>query len=489
MRIQPTLLLDGYKADHRRQYPPETTLVYSNFTARASRTPEKAVVAFGFQYFVLEYLMTQFYQEFFQMPKGRLMTQYKRRMDHYLGENMIPTKHLEDLHDLGYLPLHVKALPEGTLVPLRVPMLTIYNTRPEFFWLTNMIETLLSNILWCPITSATTAWRYRKTFEDFAQQTGADREFIAYQAHDFSFRGLTGIENAAMSGAAHLLSFKGTDTIPAIDFLEQYYGANVETEIVGQSIPATEHSVMCMGRDTQELATFERLLMQVYPTGPVSIVSDTWNLWDVLTEILPLLKDKIMKRKGKLVIRPDSGDPELIICGDPESPHGMAARKGVMRLLWELFGGNTNDAGFKVLDEHVGIIYGEAISPERQVSILQNMMDQGFASSNVVFGIGSYTYQYVTRDVYGMAMKSTYGELGKGHGVSIFKDPITDDGLKKSATGLLRVSLNLHGQMICEEDVGWAQESGGLLQTIFLDGKPGRQQTLTEIRTRLEAQL
>ncbi len=223
----------------------------------------------------------------------------------------------------------------------------------------------------------------------------------------------------------------------------------------------------------------------------MAIVSDTWDLWTVLGQYLPLLKDEIMARDGKVVIRPDSGDPELIICGDraniPSSVRGVLEYQGAMRILWNLFGGTINAKGYKVLDPHIGLIYGEAINPERQVSILENMTRQGFASSNIVFGIGSYTYNYVTRDTYGMAIKSTYAETRSGGAIPIFKDPATDDGLKKSAFGLLRVARDPITGLFAQENVTWDEEGGGELKTIFRDGEPQNIQTLSEIRARLEA--
>ncbi len=485
MKPTPIKYLDGYKTDHRHQYPDGTEMVYSNLTCRASRSGQTHAVAFGFQYFVQEYLINQFNEGFFECDLDDILKDYQRRMDNYLGPGAIKVDHIAALHDLGYLPLLIKALPEGTRVPLRVPMLTIRNTHPEFFWLTNMLETLLSNVLWGPITSATTAYAYRKTFDSYAYWTGGDMDFCSLQGHDFSFRGLTGIENAMTSGAAHLLSFTGTDTIPAIDFLERYYGANSDDEIIGLSVPATEHSVMCMGEKDAELSTFKRLITDVYPNGIVSIVSDTWDLWKVLTVVMPMLHDEVMARDGKVVIRPDSGDPTLIICGDSESPHGYAARTGVLELLWQEFGGTTNDKGYRVLDPHVGVIYGEAISPTRQEEILSRMKEMGFCSSNIVFGIGSYTYQYVTRDELGMAVKSTYGEVN-GQGIAIQKDPITDSGLKKSASGLLRVDFNKTTHRLeVTENCTWAEEQAGELRAIFKDGQPGVSTTLKEIRGRL----
>ncbi|RYY66357.1 MAG: nicotinate phosphoribosyltransferase, partial [Chitinophagaceae bacterium] len=247
MRISPILLKDGYKVGHKFQYPQGTTLVYSNLTPRKARNPEmETVVFFGLQYFIKEYLQNQFKDQFFGLPKNEVLNAYARRINNYLGKDAVTFDHIADLHDLGYLPLEIKAIPEGTPVPMKVPVLTIRNTEPAFFWLTNMLETIMSDILWKPCTSASTAFEYLKTFTKYARETvGADDSFIPWQGHDFSFRGMSGVEDAVMSGAAHLLSFAGTDTIPAIDFLEEYYQADCEKELIGGSVAATEHSVMC----------------------------------------------------------------------------------------------------------------------------------------------------------------------------------------------------------------------------------------------------
>ncbi len=316
MKIQPLLITDGYKVDHRRQYPDGTTMVYSNWTPRKSRIEGiDSVVFFGLQYFIKKYLIESFEKDFFSRPKEVVVAEYIRRVNNYLGPNKVGSEHIAALHDLGYIPLVIKALPEGSTVPIRVPMVTMYNTIPEFFWLTNYFETLMSAVIWQPCTSATIAKEYRKVLDYFANKTSSVPEFVNWQGHDFSMRGMSSIETAMVSGAGHLLSFAGTDTIPAIDFLEQYYNANSDVELIGGSVPATEHSVMCMGSPEGEFDTFKRLICDVYPTGVISIVSDTWDLWQVLTEFLPRMKDIILNRDGKVVIRPDSGDPVDIICG------------------------------------------------------------------------------------------------------------------------------------------------------------------------------
>lgn len=328
---------DFYKVDHKRQYPEGTSMVYSNFTPRGSRMPGvNEVVVFGVQYFLKEFLVKQFNETFFNQPKETVVNAYKRRMDTALGPNNVGTAHLEALHDLGYLPLEIKALREGTVAPIKVPVLTIKNTKAEFYWLPNFLETLLSDTLWHPMTSATIAFEYHKLLNQYAKDTSDMLDFVQWQAHDFSMRGHTSLESSVMSGAAHLLSFTGTDTIPSIDFHEQYYNANSEKELIGGSVPATEHSVMCAGGELNETDTFKRLINEVYPTGIVSIVSDTWDYWNTLTNIVPSLKEDIMKRDGKVVIRPDSGDPVKVICGDPNARPGSPERLGSIQVLWNL---------------------------------------------------------------------------------------------------------------------------------------------------------
>lgn len=493
MTIQPIEQTDFYKTNHKPMYPKNTTKISSNLTPRKSRMPGvNHVVVFGIQYFVLEYLIKQWDLNFFGRPKEQVIADYKRTMDNTLGKDTVATDHIEALWDLGYLPLKIKALPEGTLCPIGVPCLTITNTVDHAYWLVNYLETILSCTVWQPITSATIAHEYRKLLNKFALETTGNTDFVQWQGHDFSMRGMGSLESACTSGAGHLLSFTGTDTVPAISFLEQYYGANVEEELVGASVPATEHSVMCMGTKDDEVGTFKRLL-DMYPKGILSVVSDTWDLWKVLTEYLPALKDQVLARDGKLVIRPDSGDPVDIICGtDRYSASRGPVEKGVIELLWETFGGKVNEYGYKELDPHIGAIYGDSITLDRAKTICERLKAKGFASTNIVLGIGSYTYQHNTRDTFGFAVKATYGELtenGKVEEREIFKAPVTDSGEKKSKKGRLLVEEGEDGELVCRDQVTKTQEEAGLLEVVFLDGKLVKNQTLGEIRIRLAKHL
>lgn len=489
-------MTDGYKVDHRRQYPSQrkglnwlrsrTTRVYSNLTPRNGRAPEDSgVIFFGLQFVLARYFDEIVGRTFFDRPLRDVLEEYQEFLDGYLGPNDIGTDHIKALWNLGYLPLEIKAVPEGTFVPYGVPVLTIENTHSDFFWVTNYIETLLSSALWHATTSATTAFKYRTLLESWADKTVGDTSFVDFQGHDFSFRGQTSPESAALSGAAHLTSFVGTDTIPAIPLLQNYYSA---TGMIGVSVAATEHSVMCAGGEDDELATYDRLL-NLYPNGILSVVSDTWDYWNVLTTILPTLKDKIVARDGKLVVRPDSGDPVKIIVGDPDAPAGSPERKGTVQVLWELFGGTKTDKGYWSLDSHIGVIYGDSITLERAEAIVSGLADNGFASTNVVFGIGSYTYQYVTRDNHGFAMKATWCEIdGEGH--DIFKKPKTDNGGKFSAKGRLAVVRNEEGIPTLVQEIQHTHDvTGDLLQTVWRDGEALNTLTLEEVRANLRIEV
>jgi nicotinamide phosphoribosyltransferase len=402
-----------------------------------------------------------FQNDFFSKPKDEVCGEMKRELTMYLGMDY-DVSHFEALHDLGFLPIKVKIIQEGNRVPLRIPLLTIVNTKPEFYWITNYLETILSNLMWKPMTSATIAFQYRKVLEKWAKKTDPTNiSFVDFQGHDFSMRGLDSVEATIASGLGHLTSFMGTDSLPAIYGARKFYK---EKGFVGASVPATEHSVMCAGGYETEIETFRRLL-ETYPSGILSVVSDTWDLWKVITEYLPALKEQILARDGKLVIRPDSGDPVDIICGLPNThtkhltlPKNSPEFKGVIELLWDVFGGTVNEQGYKVLDSHIGAIYGDSITIDRADEICSRLEAKGFASTNIVLGIGSFTYQYNTRDTFGFAMKATYVEVN-GEGREIFKNPITDDGTKKSAKGLLYVHKNDLGEYVLIDQVTIEKEN------------------------------
>ena len=480
------LLTDGYKTGHHQQYPKGTEEVYSNWTPRSNKYAPKGcnkVLSFG-QQFVIKWLHDYFQDNFFSKPKVEVCQEIQVELSMYLGIDYDVT-HFEALHDLQYLPIKVKSLPEGVEVPIRVPMLTVVNTKKEFYWVTNFLETILSTMLWQPMTSASIALNYKRIFKNWAEKTDEKNlAFIEFQGHDFSMRGMGGFQSAQASGMGHAAVFMGSDTLPVISGMRKYY--NAEGFVVG-SVNATEHSVMCAGTKDDEIGTFKEL-MKTYPTGILSVVSDTWDLWKVLTDYLPQIKEDILARDGKLVIRPDSGDPVDIICGENRALGGQTAKeKGVVELLWDLFGGAVNEQGFKVLDEHIGAIYGDSITTERAENICQRLADKGFATTNVVLGIGSFTYQFNTRDTFGFAMKAT-SVVVNGQRREIFKDPITDDGVKKSAKGLVRVDL-VDGEYVLVDQLGESEENEGELRVIYEDGRFENQTTLQEIRDQINTNL
>lgn len=553
------LLTDGYKLDHRRQYPKGTECVYSTWIPRDMEYISEKLnvkvdkaVSFGFQFFVKKYLVENFNKYFFSRPKEEVLNEYQTFIDDFMPGNTIGVSHIAELHDLGYLPIEIKALKEGTLCPKGVPMLTIKNTLPQFFWVTNYLETLMSSGLWLATNSATIAYHFKKNlYEHFRDTVGLEytKYFSDFLVHDFSMRGMGGVDAAINSGLGHIACFYGSETLPAIQVAKEYYNAEAN---VCSTVPASEHSVMCAGSKENEEETFRRLFNEVYPEGFVSIVSDTWDYWRVITEYLPKFKEEIMARNGRVVIRPDSGDPVHIICGyryfdfsdktleeidkvfltnmfnelrhnnnekhdikfstqlnsynkqdtvlsfyfnvkggkfykaDIHSLEGVkidevheAEVVGTYEYMWKIFGG-TEENGYKVLDAHIGLIYGDSITLPRQKEIYDRLKEKGFAATNLVLGVGSYTYQNNTRDQLGFAMKATWVKIN-GQGQEIFKEPKTDNGLKKSLVGLCKVVED--GDTIKVVDkVSEEEENTGLLQTIFKDGKVYNEQSMTEIR-------
>lgn len=485
--LNPAMAVDFYKTAHWQQYPKGTTMVYSNMTPRGSRIPGiDKVVFFGLQYFIKEYLIRQWEEEFFCKPLKTVLDRYKRRIDGALGKDCMTLDHIKGLHSLGALPVQIKAMREGSLVDMRVPVLTIQSTMNDYFWVTNYLETLMSCTIWSASTSATLAHNFKLLLNKYADETIGNRNFVPFQAHDFSMRDMSSLESACLSGAGHLISFYGTDTVPALDFIEEYYGFDGDG-ILGCSVPATEHATMCAGTKEKELDTYKNLL-KIYPKGVVSIVSDTWDYWNVLTKFLPQLKDEILKRDGKVVIRPDSGDPVKIVCGDESAPEGSPERMGSIEILAKLFGVTKNKQGYKELNPKIGLIYGDSITLERATAILEGLKKKRFASNNIVFGVGSYTYQYNTRDTFGFAHKATMC-IVNGSYRPLFKDTKTDDGTKKSARGWLSVlqkNDDITKGYKLQESIECQQNDFDVLQTVFSNGQLAYQYSFNEVRKTLE---
>lgn len=423
---------DFYKVSHKAQYPDDTQIVHSTLVARnINYNPiidQEKFFWFGTKLFIAK--LKDFENWFFKLTiyeVGSVLSKYKAFLDARLGGDNDVSHWAKLRNECHHLPLVIKAQPERTVQDLQKPLLIVENTNEDFYWLTSFIETTCLSNIWPVTTAANRAWNIRNVIEGFMKDhTEDERMAIDFMGHDFSYRGLAGDDAAELVGCGHLAVFKGSDTIPAIRRMEQVYG-----EITGFSVPATEHSVMCAGGEEDELKTYERIL-NLYPEGIVSIVSDTWDYFKILTETLPALKDKILARDGKVVIRPDSGNPVDIICGNPHSLD-PSERGGSLRLLDGIFGHTLDSQGLKVLDSHIGLIYGDGMNQQRIAEMLSVMVSIGYSPLNIVFGIGAFTYQFMTRDELGFAFKATAVKIN-GEWRDIQKNPKTDGG-KKSLTG------------------------------------------------------
>lgn len=477
------LMTDCYKMFHCEQYPEDTEYIYSYLEARK----EGEIIFFGLQYLLKEYLS----KPILPHHAEELIYVYMGMM----GQCPEDTKaKFRGLAELGYWPVKIKAVPEGTVISNKNVLLTITNTHPDFAWCVGFLESFLLK-LWNPCTVAACSRKYKKLVTKYAEETCDNLDHIPYSVHDFGYRGVSSEETAAISGAAHLISFLGSDTIPAVAFLNRYYlTANQNPSFVAASVPASEHSVMCSYGREGEWEALDRML-DLYPTGIVSIVSDTYNLWDVLTKWAPSRKERILSRDGKVVFRPDSGKPVDIVCGldggglypwlgrDGVTAYintpSIEAQKGCLKLLEETFGSTLNDKGYKILNPKVGLIYGDGMHYDRFELMLHTMECDGWASSNLVIGVGGLLLQQHNRDEFGFAIKATRIVRG-GKEIEIYKDPITDPG-KKSKKGLMCL-VKTNGEFKTKDQVDEFDETSGALKLVFEDGKIIKEFSLEEVR-------
>lgn len=564
--INPLLETDFYKTIHHLAYVPGLEFLVSYWTPRMTRIEGvNKVVMFGLQGLIKEHLIDAFEKHFFGRPWEELEAEYKRVIAHTMTEQAADTTEMKKLYDLGYLPIQIKAVAEGTRVNIKTPMFEISNTVKGFGWLVNYLETYISVNIWHPMTAATIAYKYREIVERFFELT-VENGTPSSACGDFSMRGMTSKDTAYKSSAGHLLSFTGTATISSIMWLEDFYNCDCTKETVGRGVPSTEHSVMSSYGREGEFECYRHLIEDVFKTGPLSMVSDTYNYWNVITNYLPRLKKSIMARDGKIIIRGDSGDPVDIICGELKGSDYMVidgltedgikeyfkkkaeddytyngasetwyrvrigdylykvtcdhawttdedgegyytetveyvdfekteitpAMKGTVELLWEIFGGTINSKGYKVLDPHIGAIYGDSITPERAIAIYTRLAEKGFAVNNCTLGVGSFTYQYNTRDSLGFALKAT-NSVVNGEERQIYKDPITDkikgNNFKKSQYGMCYVYADgddiLYKDHLTFEDLDKPEYADNLLRPVFKDGKLLVDEDLRTIRDRL----
>lgn len=485
-KTNPMLLIDFYKAVHAEMLPKDITKSVSYFTPRMSRVNRwDSVVMFGLQGFIKTYLIDYFNDEFFNKPFDEVISGYKRVMDATLGENAYKIEKIEKLHKLGYLPIEIVALPEGTIVPMHVPMFGITNTHKDFAWLPQSLESLISAESWHPMLAATVGYTYRQIVNHYYDLTCDDETSRARALGAFDFRGEECADSAIKAGAGWCLSFLNTATVPTIPYLEKNYKCDCTKEPVAFGSPSTEHSVMCsnFAVDGDEITLLRRLLTEIYPNTSFSAVLDSYDYWNVIDNILPQLKPEILAHNGCMLMRGDSGDCVEVVT------------KTVFK-LWEEFGGTTNSKGYKVLDPHVKAIYGDSITVQRCEQIYKILMENGFACSNVTLGVGSFSFQCIeengilkpfTRDTFSSCIKATYCEIDDKP-FPIFKNP-KDGEFKKSQKGCCVVVKGSKGKLVYVDGRTWeeAHVSGedakvNLLQPVFKDGQLIKEQSLAEIR-------
>ncbi|HZY80402.1 MAG TPA: nicotinate phosphoribosyltransferase [Cyclobacteriaceae bacterium] len=465
MKSNLLLMADAYKYSHYKLYVPGTTKIYSYLESRGGVFDE--TVFYGLQYFIKEYLEgTAFTKEDIdeaeQILNGVFGTKgiFSRENFEY-----ILTKHN------GRLPVRIKAVPEGTVVPTHNVLMTIENTDPKCFWLTNFLETLLMQV-WYPSTVATLSREVRKVVEEYYDKTVDDgaRGSIDFVLNDFGFRGVSSVESAGLGGSAHLINFMGSDTVYASKFAKKYYDAK---KVYGMSVPATEHSIMTLLGPKGEKEVFQHVL-NAYPTGILSCVSDSYNIFNAVGELWGTeFKEQILNRKGRLVIRPDSGDPVQTLLK-------------VFEILFDKFGFTTNSKGYRVLPEQVRVIQGDGVDHESIKEIYAALTSRGIAAENLVLGMGGALLQKVNRDTQKFALKCSYAEVG-GEKIEVRKSPVemNEDGklipsFKVSRAGRLKL-LRRNDEL---KTVAEGDEGKDILETIFENGELKKSYTFEEIRDR-----
>lgn|SRR5574344_233894 len=436
--INPLLLCDTYKTVHEKLYDPSIEYFTSYLVPRKTMFKEQNKMVFmGAQAFIQEYLVDYFNKNFFKKDIKELLAEYTKYMNIQLGQDNYRTEHIEKLHKLGYLPLKISALPEGSYVNMKIPVIEVTNTIPGYHWLVQWIECLMQNEMWKISNHATIAAMYYKLFKKYYSKTtdGLDPHMAAA---DFGMRGMSCMDEAARCSAAWLVFSNKTSTIAALPWLDKFYDADCSYNKIGISAPSLEHSVISssFAIDGDEITLIKKLLTNSFKNSSFSLVSDTYDYWNIVNAILPKLKKEIMEHNGKMLIRPDSGDQYINVIE-------------TVQKLWDTFGGTENSKGYKVLDSHIGVILGDGCTLNCVEKILDKLDSMKFAANNVVFGVGAFCFTAVfdgdkmivnTRDTFGEAFKVTWMKTKDGKAHFVFKDPKTDtDNLKKSHKGLCLV--------------------------------------------------
>ena len=493
------LLSDTYKQCHPRMYPKDieldgeianTTRLVSYWVPRRSMLQKhNKMVFWGLTAFLKTYLVEYFRDNFFNLSREEVINEYCDTMDIQIGEGNYDEVNILQLHKLGYLPIEIAALPEGTKVPMGVPCIEITNTHPDFAWVAQWIECILQVELWKPCVHATIGSLYRELADKYYDLT-VDDMIPEMACADFGMRGMSCMEEAVRCSAAWMLSFNKTSTIPAIKYIDKYYNANCKENGLGKGAVSVEHSVVGAWYAIygEERSLIKKLLEQDYPDTSFSYVADTYDYKYVVSEVLPSLKDEILAHNGKLLIRPDSGDMVEIAIWTIEE-------------LAKHFGYTVNSKGYKVLNSKIGIIYGDGCSLKNVEKVWEAYEKMGYAANNIFFGVGAFCFTGIfeddkfyaaTRDTFGIAMKATYGEIGDRK-VFIYKDPKTDTSkLKKSHKGCCVVKRDENGELYCEDEHEYLDvihDKENLLRPVFSDGVIYNEEDYMTIRERLHAEV
>lgn len=490
VNINTLLMKDFYKAVHCEMLPSKMTKSVSYYTPRKSRVKRwPKVVNFGLQMFIKNWLIDEFNTNFFKRDETEVVNEYKRIIDNTMGKGIYDLEKIAKLHKLGYLPIEIIALPEGMEVPMRCPIFGITNTHEDFAWLPQALESLISAEVWYPMITATVGHTYRQIVDKYYNETCDEAIPHRRALGNFDFRGDMGVDSALKASAGWLLSFVNTATVPAIPFMEQMYNCNCETEEVGFGAISTEHFVMCSNYafDGDERTFLKRLLTELYPNNSFSCVCDSYDYWNVVDNIIPSLKEEILNHNGCFLVRGDSGDCVEVVTE-------------TVKHLWDTFGGTINSKGYKVLDPHVKAIYGDSITVERAEQIFAILKENGFASSNVSLGVGSFSMHCIeedgmlkpfTRDTFSSCIKACDAIID-GKEYPIFKDPKTDretgDGFKKSQRGACRVfwTSKLDKEISFEDGLTYEDSlKDNLMRPIFRNGELLVDESLSTIRQRL----
>jgi len=448
---------DSYKYSQFNQYPEGTEYIYSYIESRGGKFDE--TVFFGLQAFIKEYLTDPVTMDMIDEAEA-IITAHGEPFNRE-GWEYIVREHN------GVLPIEIKAVPEGTVVPVKNILASIINTDPKCYWLTSFLETALLRAVWYPTTVATNSREIKKVILDALSRTG-DTSTIDFKLHDFGARGVSSLESAGIGGASHLVNFMGTDTVEALLFARRYYNA----DIAGFSVPAMEHSTVTSWGRENEVASYRNMVKKNgKPGGIVSAVSDSYDIYEACRLWGTELKQDIIDSGAKLVVRPDSGHPATVVLK-------------CLQILEQYFGSTINEKGFRVLN-NVGVLQGDGITIESIKEILDTVIAEGYSADNLVFGQGGALLQIVNRDDQKFAMKCSAAFVN-GKWVDVFKDPITDPG-KQSKKGRLELyKLEDDTFMTLRRDHIIAPDLVGkrMLQTVFTMGKMINVQTFDEIRER-----